>query len=88
MKIEISEHAWFEAGRRNISKTEIIEAVEYPDQIVESRKNRIIYQSLLTEKESNKRVLLRVVSSLYRDSCRVITVYKTTKINKYWKKDA
>ena len=72
--------------RRKISKKTIELVVNDPDQILELEDDIIIYQSII-EFDNKKKYLVRVVVSENKDSKTLITVYKTSKIKKYWREN-
>jgi len=77
MSIKFTKHALQRMKARNISKDEIIEAIKYPDNLLnDSYKNQIAHKV-------KKKYLLRVFYYLEGNSKIVITAYKTTKIDKY-----
>ena len=80
--IHISGHASFEMKRRGIKKSDVVNTVRAPDQVLPSEKGRTIYQSLLG---SAGKLLLRVIVKEDSSAYHVITAYKTSKIAKYWK---
>jgi hypothetical protein len=80
--IRISAHAHFEMRRRRIKRTEVIDAVRNPGQVVPSLKGRQIYQLKL---EPRGRMLLRVVVKEDSQAYHVVTAYKTSKVKKYWR---
>ncbi len=85
MNIIFSEHAIFEINRRNIKKENIENLVKNPQQKLAAKKNRIIIQGKYIDISQNKEMLLRVIGEELENSFYVITTYKTSKINKYWK---
>jgi len=80
----VTEHARFEAGRRGIDLELVLATVEDPQQKVPSGKNRVVFQRKYYDKIVGRDMLLRVVTEPAGDNARVITVYKTGKIDKYW----
>ena len=84
MNILITEHADFEMQRRQIPLSLVQRVVEEPQQIVPSRKGRLIYQSRFFDEQEDKEMLLRVVLDIEGDDFWVVTVYKTSRIEKYW----
>ncbi len=84
MNILITEHADFEMQRRQIPLSLVQRVVEEPQQIVPSQKGRLIYQSRFFDEQEDKEMLLRVVLDIEGDDFWVVTVYKTSKIEKYW----
>ena len=81
-----SNHAEEELLRRKISKKTIELIVNDPDQILKLEDYIIIYQSII-EFDNKKKYLVRVVVSENKDSKTLITVYKTSKIKKYWREN-
>jgi hypothetical protein len=67
MNILITEHADFEMQRRQISLSLVQRVVEKPQQIVPSRKGRLIYQSRFFDEREDKEMLLRVVLDIEGD---------------------
>ena len=80
--IQISGHAWFEMKRRGISRTQVVQMIRAPGQVVPSVKGREIYQGLIGRAG---RLLLRVVVAADARAIHVVTAYKTSKIGKYWR---
>jgi hypothetical protein len=84
MKFEISRHAHEEIKRRGIP-LKIVEAVlQNPQQIVDEYGNKKAYQSIIKIK-TKKDYLVRVIVNDTIDPAKVVTVYKTSKIVKYWR---
>lgn len=83
----ITSHANFEAQRRNINLELILSTIECPQQKVVSRKNRSLFQSKYYDKILNKEMLLRAIVELAGEDLKVISVYKTSKIDRYWVKE-
>ena len=84
MEIIISDHARFEAKRRDVPIDLVMEITQSPQQAVISINGRIICQSRLIDPKLNKEMLFRVVVKDVANQRLVITVYKTSKIEKYW----
>jgi len=87
MKVVFSEHALFEMKRRGIGKESVKEVVERPQQEIPSRNNKIILQSKYLNSLQNKEMLLRVIGRKTGEEFFIITVYKTSRIEKYWQKE-
>jgi hypothetical protein len=84
MRFRIPDHAEREMMRRQIPR-EFVEAVlQNPQQIISERHGRKAYQSILDFGEG-KRYLLRVIVKDDVIPGIVVTVYRTKKINKYWR---
>ena len=85
MDIFFSEHATFEINRRNIKKEDVENLLINAQQKLDGKKNRIIIQGKYLDKDQNKEMLLRIIGEEFEGSFYVITTYKTSKIDKYWK---
>ncbi|GBE36213.1 hypothetical protein BMS3Bbin07_00357 [bacterium BMS3Bbin07] len=84
MEVEIKEHAGFEAKRRGIPEELIVRVVNNPQQKAPSKKGRIIIQNKFYDNKEKKEMLLRIIGLETTENFVVITVYKTSKISKYW----
>ncbi len=80
MNIIFSRHALEQARIRNITEKSIQEVVEKPEKIIDYDECIKIYQSL---KKLDKPYLLRVFINTCKEPFVIITVYKTSKIEKY-----
>ena len=78
----VTNHAKEEIERRQISLNDFENCLKSPGQIVSSRDNRTIYQSKIVT--DIKTFLIRVIIQEQEVPKKVITVYKTSKIDKYW----
>lgn len=85
MNIIFSEHAIFEMNRRKIKKEDIERLIKNPPEKYTAKKNRIIIQGKYLDIDQNKEMLIRIVGEELERSFYVITTYKTSKIDKYWK---
>jgi len=83
--VVISEHARFEMVRRQISEEVVIGAIQHPQQIVELGKRRIVCQNKYYDSIEGEEMLLRVICEKSHDMSFVVTSYKTSKVEKYWK---
>jgi Domain of unknown function (DUF4258) len=79
----ISKHAEKEMLRRQISREWVESLMEHPDQIVEAHGGLLCYQCLSTN--DGKPYLLRAVINGSVDPKKIVTIYRTTKVKKYWK---
>lgn len=86
MKIKLLKHFITQSNLRgidiNISKKILIK----PDQIVDDIDGNKIAQKKYFDKELKKECMIRIVFRKEQDTLIGITVYKTSKINKYWRK--
>ena len=84
-RVLITDHAIEEARRRGISNATVLRVVTTPEQSVRVRANREIRQSRFVDPASGKLHLVRVVVDLASDAEIVVTVYRTSKVRKYWR---
>jgi hypothetical protein len=84
-KFLIKDHARFQMERRQISEDQVRQVLTAPQQIIEKESGRYIYQSRLHSLESGKERLFRVVVDTRPEPVEVVTVYRTSRIAKYWR---
>lgn len=60
----------------------VVRMIRTPGQVLPSSKGRSIYQGLIGR---GGRLLLRIVVAEDKNAYHVVTAYKTSKINKYWR---
>ena len=84
MAVRFSKHAHEQMLLRGIAYETVNDVVSFPDQTIvnEDEPTKVIYQSLI--KENNTMFLLRVFVDTEKEPNVIITVYKTTKISKYY----
>jgi len=84
MNIVFSKHSCEQMFRRGINHETVMRVVSQPDQTIADNDEPtiIIYQSLV--KEDNQMFLLRVFVNREKLPNVIVTVYKTTKISKYY----
>ena len=81
MKFAFSKHALEQMERRNIDRTTLENILASPDHVIlESEKK--IYQSIILLE--GKSYLIRIFVNHQKEPNLVITVYKTSKISKYY----
>jgi len=78
----ISEHAASQMARRGISVALLKGVLRKPEQVMEVRPGRIILQSRARIGTHNQ--LVRVFVDVDVSPAQVVTVYRTSKIDKYW----
>jgi len=71
--------------RRGIAADKVRNVVRFPEQVVVLGGNRRVCQSRDRDKLSGKPFLLRVVVEDQGRYQVIVTVYRTSKIDKYWK---
>jgi hypothetical protein len=81
----IKPHAQLEMKRRQIAEDQVALVLSSPEQMEEVRPGRNVYQSRLTLSDPPQTYLLRVFVDIDRDPAEVVTVYRTSKIQKYWR---
>lgn len=82
MPFTLSEHAKEEIVNRQLSAELVHSVVTNPEQIVPSTNGRNVYQS--RKLMNGKQFLVRVVVKGDVDPHIVITVYRTSQIERYW----
>lgn len=82
----IGPHAAFEMARRGLDAEIIRRVLAHPEQEIELREGRVIFQSRLGLGRPERTYLVRIVVDVGRRPAEVVTVYRTTKIAKYWRR--
>jgi hypothetical protein len=80
-----TDHALKEMARREITQEDVRAALAKPEQTEMVRDGRAVYQSRLGMGEPPKTYLLRVFVDIDPIPPFVVTVYRTSKIEKYWR---
>jgi hypothetical protein len=80
----ITTYAEFEMRRRGISREAVDEVVTRPEQRIDARPGRVILQSRRAY-EAGKMYLVRAIVDIDRRPAEVVTVYRTSRISKYWR---
>ncbi len=70
-------------GQRSVDEGHIKRVLENPEQSFDSGADRKIYQSRYLDEAEGKQMLLRVVAEPRLNEIYIVTVYKTSKIEKY-----
>ena len=81
----ISGHARLEMQRRDVTDGLVQHVVAAPEQRFAVRDGRVVLQSRVTMGRPPKMYLVRVVIDIDRRPAEVVTVYRTTRVNKYWR---
>ena len=84
MKFRLSRHALEELERRGISRDLLEQVLQNPQQVLPERDGKKIYQSQV-EFVGSKLFLLRAIVNDAVEPAVVVTVYRTSKIEKYWR---
>lgn len=82
----LTDHARFEMARRQIEEADVARVLAAPEQIEElSWPRRVVYQARLALGDPRKTYLLRVFIDVDCLLPAVVTVYRTSKVDKYWR---
>jgi hypothetical protein len=81
----ITPHAAFEMKRRGIHEATVRAVLSAPEQQIDLRAGRVVVQSRMSDEKTGKKHLLRVFVDVDRAPAEVVTVYRTSKISKYWR---
>ena len=65
---------------RNISSAEVMDVIQYPDEVLKETCKSVFQKKIL---KNNSLYLYRVFINTCKDPELIITVYKTSKIEKY-----
>ncbi|NEQ66353.1 MAG: DUF4258 domain-containing protein [Symploca sp. SIO2D2] len=84
MTYKLSLHAQEQLNKRQISLSIIESVINSPKQIILQSDGTKAYQSQL-DFGSGKNYLLRIIINDNVEPMLVVTVYKTSQINKYWR---
>ena len=84
MRFRLSTPAEHELIRRRIPRTLLDEVLETPQQIVEEQQGRKAYQSVL-DFGGGRMFLLRAIVRDDIEPGIVVTIYRTSRIAKYWR---
>ena len=85
LRYRITDHAKMEMRRRRITEADITRALSNPEQVDEVGNGRVIFQSRIEIGETPKAYLLRVIVDIDRNPPVVVTAYRTSKVEKYWR---
>jgi hypothetical protein len=81
----LTTHAQEVMTRRQISKNEVASVLAAPEQIQSVRQGRDVYQSRIEAGEPPQKYLLRIFVDVDREPPEVVTLYRTSKVTKYWR---
>jgi hypothetical protein len=83
MGFVLSKHCKEQMQLRNISEKIVFKVLDAPDQIIKEDDSIMIYQSIIIS-ENNENHLFRIFVNVSKQPNLVITVYQTSKIDKYY----
>jgi Domain of unknown function (DUF4258) len=81
----LTDHAQMEMVRRQILASDVARVLATPEQMEVLRPGRAVYQARVAWGTSPVTYLLRVFVDIDRQPPDVVTVYRSSKITKYWK---
>jgi len=81
----ITDHARDERARRQITEADVAKVLVAPEQTAIIREGREVYQSRFQAGNPPKTYLLRVFVDVDRAPPEVVTIYRTSKVAKYWR---
>lgn len=84
MAFQLSDHARQELQRRSIPQSLLTAVLDHPQQILSEQHGRRAYQSQL-DFGGGRVFLLRAIVDDRVEPAIVVTVYRTSKIAKYWR---
>lgn len=80
-----TDHALLEMARRKITQEDVKDVLASPEQMEMVREGRAVYQAKRKMGEPPGDYLLRVFVDIGPKPPYVVTVYRTSKIEKYWR---
>ncbi len=87
MNYVFTSHARFEMQRRGLSEDRVRQVLEAPEQRWEVRPGRHVLQSKISIGEPSKTYVVRVIVDVDRQPNEVVTAYRSSKIDKYWRQE-
>jgi hypothetical protein len=85
MDFRLTDHALLEMSRRGIPKETVYEIMGSYEQEMDVRPGRKVYQARRLEGKPPRVYLYRIFVDIDRRPFEVVTVYRTSKIDKYWR---
>jgi len=81
----LTDHARLEMKRRQITEAEVAQVLSAPEQTEQVRPGRVVYQSRVEFGAEVRTYLLRVFVDIDRRPAVVVTAYRTSRIERYWR---
>lgn len=85
IKINFLTHAVLQLKERGIKIARAKKTVANPEQIIKAKGGRRVAQRRFFDSQKGKTYLLRVIFKERNNQRTVITGYRTSKVEKYWK---
>ncbi len=86
MRWRLSKHAQEELARRGIPLAVVAEVIAKPEQIVHERNALRAHQSRIIWHDGRV-FLVRILVDDSIDAMVIVTIYRTSKVDKYWSED-
>ena len=83
----VTPHAAFEMRRRGVNTDVVQQVLSRPEQRLDVRPGRVVLQSRFTIGEPARVYLIRVFVDVDRHPAEIVTVYRTSKVAKYWQEE-
>jgi hypothetical protein len=83
-RVRFASYALEQIRERGLARAAIQGAITNPDQVLPGKRTRLIAQKRM--REDDREYLLRVVYEEGAGQITVVTAYKTSKVDKYWRK--
>ena len=83
----VTSHAAFEIERRGIGEEILDQVMTAPEQHLTIRPGRDLLQSKIFMDSPEREFLVRVIVDVAKRPAEVVTVYRTSKISKYWREN-
>ncbi len=84
-RIVFTGHALYQMKRRGRSEDLIKKIIETPGQSAEVRPGRLVLQSLVMMGDPPANFVIRVFADVVGENLEVVTVYRSRKVEKYWR---
>jgi hypothetical protein len=84
-EFRLTDHVRLEMERRRITEAVVAHILFAPEQVKIVRPGRAVYQSRVEFEKPPKTYLVRVFVDVDRQPPEVVTVYRTSKVGKYWR---
>ena len=83
----LTPHAAWQMRRRGVELERVKEVLTAPQQRLDVRPGRVVLQSRYSLGKPPRQYLLRVIVDTDRFPLEVVTVYRTSRVSRYWRSD-
>ena len=84
-RVVLTDHAKRQAQRRGLAEQVVIQVASAPEQVLAVCAGREVRQSRVPVGPGGKTHLVRVIADVVGQDIRVVPVYRTSKVVKYWR---